>query len=114
MKNLPTYREFLNESSVTHEQMQINGQRIIGKIKVGSKFIGTVIRRGDSPQDATLTVVGFGDRSNAFRVFEVENEEGDRSFLKVTVMYGVNYRLLNTPRGDWDSADTLNLQRVEI
>lgn len=111
MKNLNTFEEFLNENinegSITPMQMEMKGKTLINKISIGAKFEGELDNKTE-----TLTVIGYGDRSNAFKIFEVETSKGTKTYLKVTVMYGCDYRVMDNPRGNWDSAKGFNLKTI--
>ena len=98
---------FVNEATITPMQMEMKGKTLINKISIGAKFIGDL---NNKPE--TLTVIGFGDRANAFKIFEVETSDGTKTYLKVTVMYGCNYRVMDNPRGNWDAAKTFNLKSI--
>ena len=114
MKHIHTYESFLNEAMInegviTPMQMEMNGKKLINKISDGAKFEGTFKGKPE-----TFTVVGFSDRANAFRIFEVEDSAGKKSYLKVTVMYGCTYQIMDNYRGNWDGAPMLDLKSITI
>ena len=102
-------QESVNESSITPMQMEMKGKTLINKISIGAKFEGELDNKAE-----TLTVIGYGDRANAFKIFEVETSNGTKTYLKVTVMYGCNYRVMDNPRGNWDAAKGFNLKTITI
>ena len=99
----------INEGTITPMQMEMKGKTLINKISIGAKFEGELDNKPE-----TLTVVGFGDRANAFKIFEVETSDGTKTYLKATVMYGCNYRVMDNPRGNWDAAKGFNLKTITI
>lgn len=114
MKHIHTFEHFLseallNEGVISPMQMEMKGKTLINQISVGAKFEGTF-----NGKPETFTVVGFSDRANAFRIFEVEDSAGKKSYLKVTVMYGCTYQVMDNPRGNWDGAPMLNLKNITI
>jgi len=113
MKHIQTFESFLNENLneaiISPMQMEMKGKTLISKISIGAKFEGELDHKPE-----TLTVVGYGDRSNAFRIFEVETSGGTKTYLKVTVMYGCSYRVLDNPRGNWDGAKGFDLKTITI
>ena len=99
----------INEGTITPMQMEMKGKTLINKISIGAKFEGELDNKAE-----TLTVIGYGDRANAFKIFEVETSDGTKTYLKVTVMYGCNYRVMDNPRGNWDSAKGFSLKTITI
>ena len=99
----------INEGTITPMQMMMKGTTLINKISIGAKFEGELDNKPE-----TLTVVGFGDRANAFKIFEVETSDGTKTYLKATVMYGCDYRVMDSPRGNWDTAKGFNLKKITI
>ena len=102
-------RRVIAEGTITPMQMEMKGKTLINKISIGAKFEGELDNKPE-----TLTVVGYGDRANAFKIFEVETSDGTKTYLKVTVMYGCNYRVMDNPRGNWDAAKGFNLKTITI
>jgi len=102
-------RKVIAEGTITPMQMEMKGKTLINKISIGAKFEGDL---NNKPE--TLTVVGYGDRANAFKIFEVETSSGIKTYLKVTVMYGAKYQILDNPRGNWEGAKTFNLNAITI
>jgi len=111
MKHIQTFESFLNENlnegAITPMQMEMKGKTLINQISIGAKFEGELDNKAE-----TLTVVGYGDRANAFKIFEVETLSGTKTYLKVTVMYGCKYQVLDNPRGNWEGAKGFNLKTI--
>lgn len=109
MKNIPSFDDFLNEAVVSSMQMEMKGTTIINKIRSGAKF---ELEVDGKPE--TYTVTGFGDRANAFKIFEVESSEGKTTWLKVTVMYGCKYQIMDNSRGNWENSKSCTLKSLTI
>lgn len=111
MSNIHTFEEFLNENlnegAITPMQMEMKGKTLINKIPIGAKFEGDLDNKPE-----TLTVVGYGDRANAFKIFEVETSSKIKTYLKVTVMYGAKYQVLDNPRGNWEGAKAFDVKTI--
>lgn len=115
MKYLKTFEDFINEATISDTQMEMAGKKLINKIEIGAKFYGNLrnnITR--KSEDVILTVTGYGNQANAFKEFEVEDEDGKKLYLRVTVMYGTSYSVMDNPRGNWENASGLVLDKIEI
>lgn len=93
MKNLKTFDQFVNESlneaNISGMQLKMLGKKLLGKIKIGTKFV---------TDKNTYTVTGFGPKANAFQEYDVENDKGEAKKAKLTVMYGTKFEVLDDPR----------------
>lgn len=122
MKNVKTFEDFVNESAdniteatITDTQMEMAGKKLIDKITIGAKFYGNLkSSMKHTSKDVVLTVTGYGNRANAYKEFEVETAEGEKLYLRVTVMYGTSYKVMSSPHGNWENADGLVLDKIEI
>ena len=73
MKNIPTFEDFVNESIINEGYLS---PKDANKLRIGS-----VIKT----KAETYTIIGYGQKTNATRDFEAENQKGDKFNLRVSL-----------------------------
>jgi hypothetical protein len=142
MKNLLTFEEFLNESSINEQNyvvhdLRLKGREIMKEMKKGTTIEGlfyTLDGRDSGNYRTVLTVTKLVDvkSSKIFGIYEVEvtSTKPNKSIKPNQTLYlkfstpvprGVSFgnyeiigRLLEEPTGDWEGSYGFNIEKVEI
>lgn len=109
-----SFDDFINKNKNINEaktisslQFEMGGKKLVKKINIDSKIFAGGME---------FTVTGFGNISNAFKEFDVEDSNGDKMKLKITTMHSTKIELLRDPNKRFESskAEEIHLDKIVL